>query len=213
MQPPVVGSVSAWAICLSFFLQLAQLHPCCATRGQGRRPERNGSLRILYAARISHCRACSLREQCQESATTIKARQVSAVYWPLPSHFSVSSESSPAPEEFSPPSVPHPVLWGDWQRCFHRQEVVKLLRHQRVDIELAETAPPALPSPARPPFPCRASTLSPFLGAASGTQCSPENRAIGLHQALWHTRCLCHLSRSSHCLSFTLPEPGSIPHS
>ncbi len=32
--------------------------------------ERNGSLRILYAARIGHCRACSLREQCQESTTT-----------------------------------------------------------------------------------------------------------------------------------------------
>lgn len=116
---------------------------------QERRPERNGSLRVLYAARIGHCRTCSLREQCQESATTIKARRVSAVYWPLPSRSSVSSESPPAPEEFSPPSSPHPVLWGDWQRCFHRREVVKLLRHQRVDVELAETAPKAQPPPVR----------------------------------------------------------------
>jgi hypothetical protein len=116
---------------------------------QERRPERNGSLRVLYAARIGHCRACSLREQCQEKASTIKARRVSAVYWPLPSRSSVSSESSPAPEEFSPPSAPHPVLWGDWQRCFHRREIVKLLRHQRVDVELAETAPPAQPPPIR----------------------------------------------------------------
>src|SRR5581483_371716 len=116
---------------------------------QERRPERNGSLRILYAARIGHCRAYSLREQCQESATTIKARRVSAVYWPLSSPSSVSSESSPAPEVFSPPSAPHPVLWGDWQRCFHRREVVKLLRHQRVDVELAETAPPTQSSPVR----------------------------------------------------------------
>jgi hypothetical protein len=32
---------------------------------QERRPERNGSLRVLYAARIAHCRACDLRPQCQ----------------------------------------------------------------------------------------------------------------------------------------------------
>lgn len=50
---------------------------------QERRPERDGSLRILYAARISHCRGCSLRAQCQESSATIKPRRVSAVFWPL----------------------------------------------------------------------------------------------------------------------------------
>ena len=46
---------------------------------QERRPERDGSLRILYAARIGHCRSCPLRAQCQESSTTIKPRRVSAV--------------------------------------------------------------------------------------------------------------------------------------
>jgi hypothetical protein len=116
---------------------------------QEHRPERNGSLRVLYAARIGHCRACSLREQCQESVTTIKARRVSAVYWPISSCSSASSASSPALEEASPPSASHPVHWGDWQRCFHRREVVKLLRHQRVDVELAETAPPTQPLPVR----------------------------------------------------------------
>ncbi len=55
---------------------------------QERRPERNGSLRVLYAARIGQCRSCPLREQCQESATTLKARRVSAVYWPVSSHSS-----------------------------------------------------------------------------------------------------------------------------
>ncbi len=45
---------------------------------QERRRERNGYLRVLYAARIGHCRTCPLREQCQESATTIKAQRVSA---------------------------------------------------------------------------------------------------------------------------------------
>jgi hypothetical protein len=121
----------------------------CLLYPQERRPERNGSLRVLYAARIGHCRACPLRAQCQESATTIKARRVSAVYWPAPSQVSVSDESPPVPGEPVPPPVPHPVLWGDWQRRFHRREVVKLLRHQRVDVELAETAPSALPLPVR----------------------------------------------------------------
>jgi hypothetical protein len=81
----------------------------CPLYAQERRPERNGSLRVLYAARIGYCRSCLLREQCQESATTIKARRVSAVYWPVPSRSSISDESPPAPEESSPPSVPHPV--------------------------------------------------------------------------------------------------------
>jgi hypothetical protein len=46
---------------------------------QERRLERNGSLRVLYAARIGHCRSCPLRAQCQESSATIKPRRVSAV--------------------------------------------------------------------------------------------------------------------------------------
>jgi hypothetical protein len=116
---------------------------------QERRQERNGSLRVLYAARIGHCRSCPLREQCQESATTIKARRVSAVYWPIPSRPSASNGSSPAPEEPFPPPALHPVLWGDWQRRFHRREIVKLLRHQRIDIQLSETAPPAQSPPVR----------------------------------------------------------------
>jgi hypothetical protein len=47
----------------------------CPLYPQERRRERNGSLRVLYAARIGHCRVCQLRVQCQESAATIKARR------------------------------------------------------------------------------------------------------------------------------------------
>ena len=61
---------------------------------QERRPERDGSLRILYAARIGHCRSCPLRAQCQESSATLKPRRVSAVLWPLSSSH---SDSSPPP--------------------------------------------------------------------------------------------------------------------
>ena len=95
-------SVTRWDTALP-----SRAPPLCARR----RPERNGSLRVLYAARIGHCRSCSLREQCQKSATTSKARRVSAVYWPVSSRSSISGESPPAPEEPSPPPVPHPVLW------------------------------------------------------------------------------------------------------
>ncbi len=51
---------------------------------QERRPERDGSLRIVYAARIGHCRPCPLRQDCQGYGTaTKKPRRVSAVLWPL----------------------------------------------------------------------------------------------------------------------------------
>jgi len=117
---------------------------------QERRPERDGSLRVVYAARIGHCRACALREQCQESATTLKARRVSAVYRPVSSSSSLSEASLPAAGEPFPPLGPHPVLWGDWQRRFHRRELVKLLAHQRVEVRVADASAPPQPSPDRP---------------------------------------------------------------
>src|SRR5947209_14693460 len=49
-------------------------HPNHPLYPQERRPEHDGSLQILYAARIGHCRSCSLRAQCQESRDTIKKR-------------------------------------------------------------------------------------------------------------------------------------------
>lgn len=98
---------------------------------QERRRERDGSLRVLYAARIGHCRPCPLRGQCQESPTTLKARRVSAVYWPLSSSSATSDPSPPPSRSPSAASFAHPVLWKDWPRCLHRCEVVKRLSHQR----------------------------------------------------------------------------------
>jgi len=110
---------------------------------QVRRLERDGSVRVVYAARIGHCRPCPRREECQGYGTaTKKPRRVSAVLWPRNTVEEVAS--------LSPlPPASHPIVWGDWQRCFHRREVVKLLRHQRVDVELAETTLPAQSPPAR----------------------------------------------------------------
>ena len=91
---------------------------------KARRRERDGSMRVVYAARIGHCRPCSRREECQGyGAATKKPRRVSAVLWPLD-----TTEKTIVP----PPtlSASHPILWGDWQRCFHRREVMKLLRQK-----------------------------------------------------------------------------------
>jgi hypothetical protein len=111
-------------------------HPLSAHE---RRPEHNGSLRILYSARLCHCRPCPLREQCQEAATTIKPRRVSAVFRPISSSPSVSAEPpatlvEPPPTQPHPEPPPHPILWGDWQRCHIRRQWIRLLRTQTVDL-------------------------------------------------------------------------------
>jgi hypothetical protein len=106
---------------------------------QERRPERDGSLRILYAARIGHCRSCLLRAQCQESGTTIKPRRVSAVVWPL--------ESSPPAHDNAPAAPPcAPVLWKDWPRCAIRRRWMKVVRSETVGL-MESLATPTLSSP------------------------------------------------------------------
>lgn len=117
---------------------------------QERRPERNGSLRVLYAARIGHCRASPLREQCprigndHQSATG--QRHLLACFflflgfrWVLScirGSFPFTALSSCALGRLAAVRIT-------------RREVMKLLRHQRVDVELAETAPPTQSSPVR----------------------------------------------------------------
>ena len=111
---------------------------------QERRPEHDGSLRIVYAARIGHCRPCPLREECQGyGAATKKPRRVSAVLWPV-------GQAACSPSPPSPLLASHPILWGDWERRSHRRGLVKLLRHQCVDVRLAEPSPPTLSPPTRP---------------------------------------------------------------
>ena len=107
---------------------------------QERRPERNGSLRVLYAARIGHCRSCPLRGQCQENSTTIKPRRVSAVLWPLaPSR----SDSSPSPKMIKAPFAAAPVLWRDWPRCGIRRAWLKVVRSQTTCLESSSPLPPS----------------------------------------------------------------------
>ena len=98
-----------------------------------RRPEANGSLRVVYAASIRSCRPCPLREQCQWlGSATKKPRQVRVLLHPLV----VGSA---------------PLLWRDWSRRQDRRACIQLLRHQRVDVQhghdsevRAAPSPPAL---------------------------------------------------------------------
>ncbi|BCL83605.1 hypothetical protein ccbrp13_60700 [Ktedonobacteria bacterium brp13] len=118
---------------------------------QERRPERNGSLRIVYGARACHCRPCPLRAQCQESATTLKPRQVSAVFWPIKASASTSDQPPSHPVEASlmvaePPLPPplltlDPILWGDWPRCQLRRRWMRLLRTQTVTLPFGSESP------------------------------------------------------------------------
>ncbi len=100
---------------------------------QERRPERDGSLRVVYAARIGDCRNCLVRTQCQETLLTLKPRRVSAVFWPLPSDQGLTS----API-LGPPALPScsPVLWGDWPRCHIRRNWLKVVRSETVDVTM-----------------------------------------------------------------------------
>jgi hypothetical protein len=99
---------------------------------QERRPERDGSLRILYAARIGHCRSCPSRGQCQESSATIKPRRVSAVLWPSDT---TPPASSPPGEDASEPLPLAPVVWKDWPRCHIRRAWLKVVRSETVCLE------------------------------------------------------------------------------
>jgi hypothetical protein len=122
-----------------------------------RRPERHGSIRVVYSARIVHCRPCPLRAQCQESVSTRKPRQVSAVLWPIgpieaspsvPAQLSLSMDNAPLACESSPPRAARPpvpilapVLWGDWPRCQFRRSFVRLLRTQTVELTVRALPP------------------------------------------------------------------------
>jgi hypothetical protein len=83
------------------------------------RMEADGSLRLVYAARIRQCRGCPLREPCQwHGKNTQKPRRVSVLLHPLP----IGSA---------------PLLWRDWSRRTHRRACMQLLAHQQVQIHLA----------------------------------------------------------------------------
>ena len=152
---------------------------------QERRPERDGTLRVVYAARIGDCRPCPLRQQCQWHGTsTQKPRRVSVVLHPI-------IALSPLNETPTVQDALHPILWGDWPRRFHRRELIKLLRCQQVTIQHAETSPPTQSPPPRPlSRPERAHWRLSWQDA-SGSQCRFGSSTFRLDHPLWDPRRLC----------------------
>lgn len=120
----------------AFTLQSDGTLRCPADRplyAQERRPEHDGSLRVLYAERIGYCRACPLREQCQTHPSTKKPRRVSAVFWPIPS---ASLSHPPSPSLPPPPPLPPsaPLRWRDWPRRRLRRHWLQLIRRETVTV-------------------------------------------------------------------------------
>lgn len=86
------------------------------------RREADGTLRVLFCAKIRDCRDCHLREQCQwHGTTTKKPRRVSVLLRPL----GIGAA---------------PVLWKDWSRRHYRQVALQLCRSQRVEVHMEQTS-------------------------------------------------------------------------
>jgi hypothetical protein len=95
------------------------------------REERAHSIRVSYSARIEECNVCPIRHPCLGHPCTFRARRVSAVYWPLPSHPLASSVSRPS-RSASPARAS--VLWRDWPGGQIRRQWIKMGRSQTVEV-------------------------------------------------------------------------------
>ncbi len=105
---------------------------------QERRPEHDGTVRVVYAARIADCRSCPVRIHCQGHGTsTKKPRRVSAVLHPLLPM--ASGESPPSSLSVLGPS---PILWGDWSRCQPRRAWIEWQRSHLVTVHVPSVSPP-----------------------------------------------------------------------
>ncbi len=112
---------------------------------QERRREHDGTVRVVYAARIADCRSCPLRIHCQGHGTsTQKPRRVSAVLYPLPNE---ASEDPPLLRLCA--SGPHPILWGDGSRTQPRRAWRGWLRSHLVLVRVSPLLPP-LSTPSSP---------------------------------------------------------------
>jgi hypothetical protein len=96
------------------------------------RREADGSLRVVYEARIRDCRPCRVRESCQWHGQAAKhPRRVSVLLHPLP----IASA---------------PLLWRDWSRRQHRRACMQQLRDQQVEVQVAPGRAPSPPAEAPP---------------------------------------------------------------
>jgi len=133
-EAPVIGG--AWkAGCYSgedFTLQVDGTVRCPAGNSlfsQERRQERDGSLRVVYEARIADCRVCEQRPQCQWHGHQAQhPRRVSVLLHPRKAGST-------------------PLLWRDWPRRAQRRACMQLLNRQRVEVSESPLTQPLSPAP------------------------------------------------------------------
>ena len=147
---------------------------------QERRPEHDGSLRVLYAARIGDCRDCLVRAQCQETLLTIKPRRVSAVFWPIPSNQLLTSapmlEPASATRVFPGAvgrlaTLPHPASLaqsGTLRNCRRDHGSNSYARSDRRDRRARDDSRTTC-------------SLALLVGAAPRSECSPRHRSLPHH--------------------------------
>ena len=134
-EPPVIGGGwKAGRYAGEDFTLQADGTVCCPEGKklflQERRQEGDGSLRMVYEARMADCRACESRPQCQWHGHQAQhPRRVSVLLHPRTGGAA-------------------PLLWRDWPRREQRRACTQAVRHQQLHVE--ETAGPADPSPAPP---------------------------------------------------------------
>jgi hypothetical protein len=143
---------------------------------QERRAEEDGTVRVVYAARIADCRECPLREQCQGHGKDTKhPRRVSATRRPI----GTRSSSAPSPPL---PKAEYPVLWSDWSRSQTRRELISLLRTQTVSITItpaASVSENADPVPLTRPW--RAHWRMSWAQRLSRNAAKPEMSLVSIH--------------------------------
>jgi hypothetical protein len=141
------------------------------------RHEADGSLRVLYSARIIDCRGCPLRKQCQwNGEATTKPRRISLLLHPLP--------VGPAPLRLSG------LESQSTSACLHAARATPTPRG-----EPAASRRNFATHSRRDPFPRTACPCSPLVGRAVRAQCASFNSWPGHDEAVRHPRTLCRLAR------------------
>jgi hypothetical protein len=149
-------------------------HPLYA---QERRAEENGTVRVVYAARIADCRACPLQEHCRGHGKDTKhPRRVSAVLRPIGTRPS-SVVSAPQPK------ASYSILWTDWSRCQTRRDFISLLRTQTLTITVTPGISPPQDTSDSPPLtrPQRAHWRMSWAQRLSRNAAKPSMPKISLH--------------------------------
>ena len=124
---------------------------------QERRPERDGTLRVVYAARIGHCRACPLREHCQWHGTSSKKPR-------RKSRGAASTKLGPQARRTTPDAscdLPHPM--GRLAASLPSARVGEAPSEPSCRRPTGSNIPTGSPPASATSFPCTAGTLATFV--------------------------------------------------